>query len=513
MIRSKGIFFLLITLFWTSYPYTEALAVRDKRADSYRKNSGKTHRREKKQHLSCLQKREEVIQTPVSSPEATCRLNFRDPCTIAICSLLVSTALIGTYTAIQSEKPKTSLKTDPFPFLSRSYTLAPQPFGNCTIELDTRGTPSWPEPVQRIVHPGIYVAPTSFKSRSEIILAVAEIPEARISIAPGESESQKARDNLSLLIPRLQERFRIGVIDGEPQALDALEAKGWLNALEYVDEKIIPYPIEKMKFKDFEAHLFKVNAILTNSSEAKTYKSGHVIVPKSPKATPQFQHTKSMANYLAIHDPSNLYTYNDLVSLLDQIKKELINQRLMQDSAETEKYLWYTMIAEIFENPAYHSPERLSLCKKYYHFDNSTQKNRQDKMKLGFQKAVSFLKEEKIFDAAAALHQTIVGPHVCPDANGRTARAFVLGLLKQKKLPLIAPWSDEHYTRAVNQAFESGSDEPFIDYIKSEVCRSQSFAAQSVKEEDGLTTTLLTCKAPNCQRDVNENLVEMGILH
>jgi chemotaxis receptor (MCP) glutamine deamidase CheD len=135
MIRSKGIFFLLITIFWTFYPYTEAFGGRNGRrnVDSER-SSSQIHHKVKKQHILHSQKHEEKRETQTRLPESKCCLDWNNPYTYIFCGLLITTGVIGTYAAIQSGKSKTPLETPPFvPTLSTKNTL---------ISLSDRAAPS-----------------------------------------------------------------------------------------------------------------------------------------------------------------------------------------------------------------------------------------------------------------------------------------------------------------------------------------------------------------------------------
>lgn len=114
MLRFKSILFLFITIFWTFYPYTEALGGKNDRRSVDGRNSGQLHRKLKKQHVSHTKEHEERRQTQSRIAESKCCLDWNNPYTYIFCGLLITTGVIGTYTAIQSGKSKTSLETASF---------------------------------------------------------------------------------------------------------------------------------------------------------------------------------------------------------------------------------------------------------------------------------------------------------------------------------------------------------------------------------------------------------------
>lgn len=113
MVRFKSVLFLFITIFWTFYPYSEAFGG-GKRGEDRGKNSAQIQRKIKKQHDLRSQKYEEGRQTKTRLPESKYCLDWNNPYTYIFCGLLITTGVIGTYTAIHSGKSKTSLETASF---------------------------------------------------------------------------------------------------------------------------------------------------------------------------------------------------------------------------------------------------------------------------------------------------------------------------------------------------------------------------------------------------------------
>ena len=129
MVRFKSTLFLFITIFWTFYPYTEALGGR--RWEDRGKNSSQIHRKAKKQHDFRSQKYEESRQTKTRLTESQCCLDWNNPWTHIFCGLLITTGVIATYTALQSGEAKTPLETTPFvPIPSTKSTLVSQGGGS-----------------------------------------------------------------------------------------------------------------------------------------------------------------------------------------------------------------------------------------------------------------------------------------------------------------------------------------------------------------------------------------------
>ncbi|MBX9621494.1 MAG: hypothetical protein K2X28_05655 [Alphaproteobacteria bacterium] len=489
-----------VTIFWTFAPYTEALGAKGSSKLRSKKSCHQMIKGNRPSHQSKKPLPAEIVF-------GGSNFNWENPNTYILLGLMVSTGMIGTCQAIQSgstplrtnhralnqnstslsnssytlasQPPNSSMtripelcsKTelcfvppevckvnytgeaisqaasppDSFNLSSRPYTLAPQPSSNCTIEA-TSPPSSWSEAELCFVHPGVCALPTTYTDEDAINQSALEILEESTAQMQAEMET----GDFSSLVPLFQERFRVGVVDGEllpsPILQTAAEAIRWRESLKYVDEEIIPTPIEETSFKIFEKHLFRVNSILIGNSSENTYRSNPMLIAKLPISSPRFQHTERMKDFLADH-PLHLATYNALIPKVDKIIQGLVSEGLIQNDDEGKKDAWEEVVTAIFKkNPSFYTPERYSLCMEYYDFDHSPQKVLQTKMKVGYKKVVSLLQEGKTFEAGTALHQTIVGTHVCPDANGRTARAFVLGLLKQKNLPRPVFWSDEAYT-------------------------------------------------------------------
>ncbi|MBX9621447.1 MAG: hypothetical protein K2X28_05395 [Alphaproteobacteria bacterium] len=113
MLRIKSTLFLLITIFWTFYPYTEAFGG-GKRDEDRGRNSTPIHHKIKKKDELRSKRYEKRRQTKTKSPESKCYLDWNNPYTYIFCGLLITTGVIATYTAIQSGKAKTSLETASF---------------------------------------------------------------------------------------------------------------------------------------------------------------------------------------------------------------------------------------------------------------------------------------------------------------------------------------------------------------------------------------------------------------
>lgn len=183
-----------------------------------------------------------------------------------------------------------------FDLSSRSYTLAPQPSSSCTIEA-TSPSSSWSETEQCFVHPGVCVLPTFCSDEDAINQAALEILEGSTAQMQAEMEA----GDYSSLVTLFQERFRVGVIDGEllpsPILQTTADVTWWREALKYVDKEIMPTPIEETPFEVFEKHLFKLNSILTANSGENTYRSNPMLIAKLPISSPRFQHTERMKDF------------------------------------------------------------------------------------------------------------------------------------------------------------------------------------------------------------------------
>lgn len=553
MIQFKSVLLVSVTIFWTFAPYTEALGAKGS-ARLCSKKSGPLYRQMIKGNRPSHQSKK-PLPVVFGGPH----LNWENPNTYILLGLMVTTGMIGTCQAIQSgstslrinprapNQNSTSLSNSSYtlasqpssssitrtpepcstelcffhqevcertisqvasllsPSSNHSHTLAPQPSSSCTIEATSH---PWSEAEQCFVHPGVCALPTTYTNEGEINQAATEILEGNTAQMQAEME---AGDYSSLVEP-FQECFRVGVVDGElsptPILQAAADATRWREGLKYVDEEIMPTPIEETPFEVFEKHFFKLNSILTGNSGENTYRSNPMLIAKLPISDPRFEHTERMKDLLADH-PLHLSTYNSLTPAVNKLIQDFVNRGLIQSDDQGKKDIWEEVVSAIFKkDPTFYTPERYSLCAEYYDFDNSPQEGLREKMKSGYTKVVSLLREGKTFDAATALHQTIVKTHVCPDANGRTSRAFALGLLKQKNLPRPVFWSEEAYTGALRKAFESG-DDIFAEYLKQEACRSQSL--RKTGKEQKPTDALRKCKAPSCQGDFDKGLEEIGV--
>lgn len=394
------------------------------------------------------------------------------------------------------------------PKIRRLGFLAPQPADDCPLEKVSPTAP-WSEYVTRLPHAGIYVAESHLFESVQCIEDTVHhaIPESLISVPPGESHTHITWIMRPSLLPKVQEVTRTGAIDGFLTYSDPVAGKRWHDALHYIDTHLIGQTFEEMSFDTFESHFFNLNRILQDSKELPTYRSVPVTIKKKPALVPQFENVEAMRAYLKENDPKNLEIYNALVSEVSLARSLIPNLRL---TADIEFGGWRFLIADILSNPDLAAPEAYNFCRAYYQLENSSPKTLKKRLRTDFGKFKSLLKQNKIIDAAACIHQAIVKHHVCKDGNGSTGRAWLLATLKQKGISPIAFWSDEHYKTAVNRALEERSLDPFSDYIRAEVCRSQSLASSSSAPLD---EALLTCRAPHCQNDFDKELIKIGILH
>ncbi len=541
MIRFKSAFLVLVTIFWTFAPYAEVLGAK---GSSKLRSKKSCHQMIKGNRPSHQSKKPLPAEIVFGGPH----LNWENPNTYIFLGLMVSTGMIGTCQAIQLGN--TSLRTNfrapnstslsngtltsqssnsfmtriPEPCLAEVCFFPPEvckvsnmrkaispaasprdPSSSCRIEATSH---PWSEAEQCFVHPGVCALPTTYTNEDEINQAASEILEGS---TPQMQEEIEAGD-YSSLVSLFQERFRVGVVDGElsptPILQAAADATRWREGLKYVDEEIMPTPIEGTSFEVFEKHLFKLNSILTGNPGENTYRSHPMLIAKLPISDPRFEHTERMKDLLADH-PLHLSTYNSLTPAVNKLIQDFVNRGLIQMDDQGKKAIWEEVVTAIFKkDPKLYTPDRYSLCAEYYDFDNSPQEGLREKMRSGYTNVVSLLREGKTFDAAGALHQTIVKTHVCPDANGRTSRAFALGLLKQKNLPRPVFRSEEAYTGAFRKASKRGGDKPFTEYLEQEACRSQSL--RKTGKEEVLTGALRKCKAPSCQRDFDEELLKWG---
>lgn len=393
------------------------------------------------------------------------------------------------------------------PKIRRLGFVAPQPPSNCTIA-SVSPTAPWPEHVTHIPHAGVYVSESNlFESVQCVEDAVLDaIPKGMFFIPPGESPAHTISNARPYLLPLIQEITRSGAVDGFSSSSDPVDGKRWQNALDYIDTQLIEHPFEEMSFDTFESHFFNLNKLLRDSKELPTYRSVPVTIRKKPSSVPQFQYVEAMRTYLKENDPKNLDIYNTFVSEISFISDLFPGAKA---TAATEFKVWRSHVAMILLDPD-SDPEAYDFCRAYYQLEDSNPKTLKKRLRSDFAKFKSLLKENKPIDAAACIHQAIVKHHVFEDGNGSTGRGWLLATLKQKGISPIAFWSDEHYKTAVNKALDDNSLDPFIDYIRAEVCRSQSLASSSSAPLDD---ALLTCHAPHCQDDFDKELIKIGILH
>ncbi|MDK3157792.1 hypothetical protein QPK87_14595 [Kamptonema cortianum] len=316
-------------------------------------------------------------------------LDWNNPCTYIFLGLMVTTGMIGSCQAIQSGS--TPLRTDPpapgqnstswsnssytlapqpssssmtwipeacstelcftpsevFDLFSRSYTLAPQPSSSCTIEA-TSPSSACSETEQCFVHPGVCALPTNYTDEDVINQAALEILEG----SSAQMQTEMEAGDYSSLVALFQERFRVGVVDGEllptPILQAAAEATRWREALKYVDEEIIPNPIEGTPFEIFEKHLFKLNSILTGNSGENTYRSNPMLIAKLPISSPRFQHTERMKDFLTEHS-LHFSTYSALIPTVDKVIQEFVSKGLIQNDDEGKKGVWEEIVTAIFK--------------------------------------------------------------------------------------------------------------------------------------------------------------------
>jgi prophage maintenance system killer protein len=427
------------------------------------------------------------------------KMNLNHPYTLPFLTLMFTAQLLSADAKLVPTHP---------PKIRRLGFLAPQPTDDCPIEKVSPTAP-WPEYVTRLPHAGIYVAGSHLFESVQCIEDTVHhaIPESLISISPGESHTHMTWIMRPSLLPKVQEITRTGAIDGFLTYSDPVAGKRWQDALHYIDTHLIGQTFEEMSFDTFESHFFNLNRILQDSKELPTYRSVPVTIKKKPALVPQFENVEAMRAYLKKNDPKNLGIYNALVSEVSFARSLVPNIRL---TAAIEFGGWRFLIADILSNPDLAAPEAYDFCRAYYHLEDSNPKTLKKRLRSDFGKFKSLLKQNKIIDAAACIHQAIVKHHVCEDGNGSTGRAWLLATLKKKGFSPIAFWSDEHYKTAVNKALDDNSLDPFIDYIRAEMCRSQSLASSSSAPLD---EALLTCRAPHCQEDFDKELIKIGILH
>jgi prophage maintenance system killer protein len=433
------------------------------------------------------------------------KMNLNHPYSLCILSLMLTAHIVD------SEAKSVPTRS----FTQRLGSLAPQHPTNCTI-ISISPTAPWPEYVTHTPHAGIYVSGSElFESVQCVKDAVHHaISESMHSILPLElslSIVRKEKRNSDLvwsakpyLIPQEQEITRTGAIDSFPDHSHPIDGKKWQDALHYIDINLIEQPLEDMSFEVFESHLFRLNGIVRNSKELSAYQKESMIIWKKLSILPRFHQVEAMRAYLKEKDPKNLKIYNTLVNALEN--KFPSSRGLDIDEASKE---WIYFVEDILLDPS-SAPEAYDFCRAYYQLEDSDPKTLRKRLRSDFAKFKSLLKQDKVIDGAAFIHQALVKHHIFEDGNGRTARAILEATLKQKRISPITFWSDEHYQTAVNKALEEGSLGPFINYIRAEVCRSQSLASSSSAPLDD---ALLTCHAPHCQDDFDKELIKIGILH
>ncbi|MBY0273622.1 MAG: hypothetical protein K2X02_09525 [Alphaproteobacteria bacterium] len=426
------------------------------------------------------------------------QMNFNHPLALPFLSLMLTAQLLSADAKLIPPHP---------PKIRRLGFVAPQPPSNCTI-VSVSPTAPWPEHATHIPHAGVYVSESKLFESVQCVEDTVHhaISESLISIPPGESHTHMRWIMRPSLLPKVQEITRTGAIDGFLTYSDPVSGKRWQDALHYIDTHLIGHPFEEMSFDTFESHFFNLNRILQDSKELPTYRSVPVTIKKKPALVPQFENVEAMRAYLKEKDPKNLEIYNALVSEVSLARSLVPNLRL---TADIEFGGWRFLIADILSNPDLAGPE-YDFCREYYQLENSSPKTLKKRLRSDFGKFKSLLKQNKIIDAAACIHQATVKHHVCKDGNGSTGRGWLLATLKQKGISPITFWSDEHYKTAVNEALDDNSLDPFIDYIRAEVCRSQSLASSSSVPLDD---ALLTCHAPHCQDDFDKELIKIGVLH
>ena len=427
------------------------------------------------------------------------KMNFKHPLALPLIGLIVTAHMLSADAKLVPTHP---------PKIRRLGFLAPQPPPNCIIA-SVSPTAPWPKFTTHFPHAGIYVADSHLFESVQYIEDIIHhaIPEDLLSLSPGESPTDVIWKKRPFFLPIVQEITRSGAIDGYLTNSDPVAGKRWQDALYYIDTNLIGQPLEEMSFDTFESHFFNLNRILQDSKELPTYRSVPVTIRKKPVFVPQFENVEAMRAYLKENDPKNLEIYNALVSEVSLARSLVPNIRM---TAAIEFGGWRFLIADILSNPDLVAPEAYNFCRAYYQLESSSPKTLKKRLRSDFGKFKSLLKQNKIIDAAACIHQAIVKHHVCKDGNGSTGRAWLLATLKQKEISPIAFWSDEHYKTAVNEALDDNSLDPFIDYIRAEVCRSQSLASSSSAPLD---EALLTCRAPHCQDDFDKELIKIGILH
>jgi prophage maintenance system killer protein len=427
------------------------------------------------------------------------KMNLNHPYALPLLGLMLTAHLVSSEAkSVPTHHPKTQ----------RLGSLAPQPPSNCTIESISPTAP-WPEYVAHIPHAGVYVSESGLFESIQCVEDTVHnaIPESMISIPPGESPSHMISNARSSFIPKVQEITRTGAIDGFLTYSDPVDGKRWQNALDYIDSNLIGQPFEEMSFDTFESHFFNINRLLRDSKKLPTYRSVPVTIRKKPALVPQFENVEAMRTYLKENDPKNLEIYNTFVSEVSFISNLFPEVKV---TAASEFRVWRSHVAMILLDPN-SDPEAYDFCRTYYQLEDSDPEKLKKRLRSDFAKFKSLLKQDKTIDAAACIHQAIVKHHVFEDGNGSTGRAMLEATLKQKGISPITFWSDEHYKTAVNRALDKNNLDPFIDYILSEVCRSQSLASSS--SAHFLDDALLTCHAPHCQDDFDKELIKIGILH
>jgi prophage maintenance system killer protein len=426
------------------------------------------------------------------------QMNLNHPWALPLIGLILTAHMLSADAKLVPTHP---------PKIRRLGFVASQPPSNCTI-VSVSPTAPWPEHVTHVPHAGIYVSESNFFESIQCVQDAVHdaIPESMFSILPGESPSHLIANARPSLLPLVQEITRSAAIDGFSTYSDPVDGKRWQNALDYIDSNLIEQPLEEMSFDTFESHFFNLNRLLRDSKKLPTYRSMPVTIRKKPALVPQFENVEAMRAYLKENDPGNLDIYNSFVSEISFISNLFPEMKV---TAASEFRIWRSHVAMILLDPD-SDPKAYSFCRAYYQLEDSDPKTLKKRLRSDFAKFKSLLKQDKTIDAAACIHQAIVKHHVFEDGNGGTARAMLEATLKQKGISPITFWSDEHYKTAVNKALEEGSLDPFIDYIRAEVCRSQSLASSSSAPLDD---ALLTCHAPHCQDNFDKELIKIGILH
>lgn len=426
------------------------------------------------------------------------KMNFKHPLALPLIGLIFTAHMLSADAKLVPTHP---------PKIRRLGFLAPQPPTNCTIA-SLSPTAPWPEYVTHLPHAGIYVAESHLSESVQYVEDTVHhtILESTISVPPGESHSHVLSSTRPSFLPIVQEITRTGAIDGFLTNSDPVAGKRWQDALHYIDTNLIEQPLEEMSFDTFESHFFNLNRILRGSKKLPTYRNVSITIWKKPAKVPQFENVEAMRTYLEKNDPNNLEIYNFLVFELSSARDFHPEPKVTELS---EFRVWRSLVSVILSDPSSYG-KAYDFCSAYYQLEDSDPKTLKKRLRSDFGKFKSLLKQNKIIDAAACIHQAIVKHHVCEDGNGSTGRAWLLATLKQKEISPIAFWSDEHYKIAVNRALDDNSLDPLIDYIRAEVCRSQSLASSSSAPLD---EALLTCRAPHCQEAFDKELIKIGILH